>query len=112
VDTFETFAPVAPFRIKCFGIAPDESSRAYVSERVGGKLGKFAVHLQGLEIRMKRQGWAGDEPQVSCALAATLEGGARVAVERSAREPREAFDHAMGVAERLIRHTLQRLRHR
>jgi hypothetical protein len=32
-------------------------------------------------------------------------------VERSAGGAREAFDHTMGVAERLIRRTLQRLRH-
>jgi ribosome-associated translation inhibitor RaiA len=97
--------------LKSFGIAPDDSSQAYVSERVRGKLGKFAFHIQDLEIRMKRQGWIGNEPRVSCALSATLDGGGRVAVERCAPEARAAFDHTMGVAERLIRRTLQRLRH-
>ncbi len=101
----------APFRIKSFGIAPDESSQAYVSARVEGKLGKFAFHIQGLEIRMKRQGWTGNDPRVCCVLSVTLDGGDRVAVERSAPEARAAFDHTMGVAERLIRRRLQRLRH-
>ena len=97
--------------IRAFGIAPDPSSQAYLSERVGGKLGKFAQHIQALEIRMKRMGGTGDGPLVSCALSVTLDRGVRLAVERTALAAREAFDHAMGVAERLIRRTLQHQRH-
>jgi len=100
-----------PLPIRAFGIAPDPSSQAYLSERVGGKLGKFALHIQGLEIRMKRTGQAGEDPLISCALSVTLDGGVRLAVERTALAAREAFDHAMGVAERLIRRTLQHQRH-
>jgi ribosome-associated translation inhibitor RaiA len=103
--------PEPTLRIKSFGIAPDPSSQGYVHQQVGGKLGKFGFHIRSLEIRMKRNGWAGNDPRVSCALSVTLDGGTQVAVERSAREPREAFDHTMGVAERLIRRMLQRLRH-
>jgi hypothetical protein len=98
-------------RLKASGIAGDPGSQAYMSERVGGKLGKFAFHIRGLEIRMQQAGWVGNERQVACTVSATLDGGARVAVERRSREPREAFDHTMGVAERMIRRTLQRLRH-
>jgi hypothetical protein len=102
----------AKLRIKAFGIAPDASSQSYLQQRVGGKLGKFASQIRGLEIHMKRMGWSGNDPRVSCALSLTLDGGGTLAVERSALGAREAFDHAMGVAERLVRHTLQRLRHR
>jgi hypothetical protein len=98
-------------RLKASGIAGDPGSQAYMTERVGGKLGKFAFHIRGLEIRMHQAGWVGNERQVACTVSATLDGGARVAVERRSREPREAFDHTMGVAERMIRRTLQRLRH-
>ncbi len=99
-------------RIKAIGIAPDRSSQAYVTERTQGKLGKFAQHIEQLEIRMKRLGWVGNEPRVSCVLSLTLDGGGQLAVERSASGARAAFDHAMGVAERMLRRTLQRLRHR
>ena len=101
----------APIRIKSFGIAPDPSSQAYVSERVLGKLGKFAEHIKGLEIRLKPLGWIGGRPQVSCALSVNLDGGEHLDIERSALGTRAAFDHAMGVAERMVRQTLQRLRH-
>lgn len=104
--------PQIRFPLRAFGIAGDRSSQTYLSERVGTKLGKFASHIHRLEIRMKHTGWIEDEPRVSCSMAAILDGGARVAVERCSRAPREAFDHAMGVAERLIRRTLQRERHR
>jgi ribosome-associated translation inhibitor RaiA len=102
---------MAGLRIKSFGIARDEASQAYVQERIGGKLGKFALHIRGLEVRLKRMGWMGERPLVSCALSVTLDGGTQVAVERSAGDPREAFDHVMGVAERLLRRMLQKLRH-
>jgi len=102
---------MAGLRIKSFGIARDEASQAYVQERIGGKLGKFAFHIRGLEVRLKRMGWVGDQPRVTCALCVTLDGGTRVAVERSAGGAREAFDHTMGVAERELRRMLQRLRH-
>ena len=101
----------ARLRLKSFGIAADDSSRAYLHQRVEGKLGKFAVHIQALEIRMKRMGWVGNWPRISCALSATLDGGGRVTVERFATEARAAFDHTMGVAEQVIRRTLQHLRH-
>jgi hypothetical protein len=110
MDMTETLPPRL-LQLKSFGIATDASSQAYVFSKVGDKLGKFAFHIRGLEIRMKRAGWVGNEPQVSCSLSATLDGGARVAVERSSPGAREAFDHTMGVAERMIRRTLQRLRH-
>ena len=97
--------------IRAFGIAPDPSSQAYLSERVGGKLGKFAEHIKALEIHMKRLGRAGEETLISCALSVTLDGGVQLAVERTALAAREAFDHAMGVAERLVRRTLQHQRH-
>ena len=102
----------AALRITASGIAGDPSSQAYLSARVGGKLGKFARQIENLEIKMKQLSWVGNRPQVSCALCVTLDGGATLAIERSAPGAREAFDHAMGVAERMIRLTLQRLRHR
>jgi len=111
-ETIPAGTKASKLRIKAFGIAPDESSQGYLQQRVGGKLGKFASQIRGLEIHMKRLGWAGKDSRVSCALSVTLDGGGTLAVERSALGAREAFDHAVGVAERLLRQTLQRLRHR
>lgn len=111
-ETKPGLAKAGQLPIKSYGIAPDASSQAYLARRVEGKLGKFAALIQGLEIRMKRQGWAGSAPLVTCAVSVTLDGCGQVAVERSALEAREAFDHTMGVVERLIRRTLQRLRYR
>ena len=101
-----------PFAIESFGIAADETSQAYLAQRVLGKLGKFAEHIKGLEIRLKPLGWIGGKPQVSCVLSVKLDDGGNLAIERSALGPRAAFDHAMGVAERMVRLTLQRMRHR
>ena len=100
-----------PMRIKAFGISPDPFTGAYLQDRVGFKFGKFARYVQGLEIRIRNAVPSRDEPLVSCTLAVALATGGPLLVERYAYDPREAFDHAIGVAERLLRHRLQRLRH-
>ncbi len=110
--TGPSWSSETPIRIRAFGLAPEECGRAYLWERVGFKFGKFAQHIQRLEIRMKDEGPSRDERRISCSLAVILAAGAPLLVERCAGEPREAFDHATGVAERLLRRRLQRLRHR
>jgi len=103
--------PAPPFQVKSFGVASDATTQAYLLRRLLAKLGKFAQHIKNLEIRLRPSGWLGNAPQISCCLAVTLDGGAQLAVERFAFAPREAFDHATGATERLLRRTLQRLRH-
>ena len=96
-----------PIRITAFGLVPAPEAGAYLRERIGFKLGKFARQVLGLEIRLREDGAS----RVSCVLAVALASGEPVQVERWASAPREAFDHALGVAERLLRRQFQRGRH-
>ncbi len=111
VDSKAAKAAKAPFRIKTYGLSSDPTSGAYLNERIGFKLGKFATHVQGLEVRLRNASPAQDPPLVSCLLFVDLDAGEPVVVERFAMAAREAFDHAVGVAERLLRRRFQRLRH-
>jgi hypothetical protein len=110
-DPKPSWSSGTPIRIRAFGLSPDEHARAYLRERVGFKLGKFDRLVQGLEIRLKDEGSSREEPLISCSLAVALAAGGPLLIERYADEPREAFEHAIGVAERLLRRRLQRFRH-
>ena len=101
----------APFRIKTYGLSSDPTSGAYLNERIGFKLGKFATHVQGLEVRLRNASPSQDPPLVSCLLFVEVDAGEPLVVERFAMAAREAFDHAVGVAERMLRRRFQRLRH-
>lgn len=109
-STPKDFKP--PFRVRAFGLPTEAYSLAYVRQRIRFKLGKFARHIQGLEIRIKEERGSTDEPFVACSLSVALDAGGPVVVERFANDVLEAFDHAMGVAGRLVLRTLQRNNHR
>ena len=101
-----------PFQVRAFGIPTEGYSLAYVRQRIRVKLGKFSLHIKDLEIWIKEESGSTDEPVVACSLSVTLDAGGPVVVERFSRNALDAFDHAMGVAGRLVRRILQRTNHR
>lgn len=96
-----------PLRIKTFGISADEPSRIYIRERTGFKLGKFALHIQSLDIRLKDESGPHGEPLVSCSMTVLLDAGGLVVVERADSTSRSAFDFTIEVAERSVRRWLR-----
>lgn len=101
-----------PLRIKLFGLAADESGKDYIRTHLGFKLGKFALTIQGIELRLRDESGPHGAPSVAVSLSITLADGGLVVVERAAAEPQAAFDTAVDVAERAVRRTLQRRRSR
>lgn len=99
-----------PLRIKTFGISADEPSRIYIRERTGFKLGKFALHIQSVDIRLKDESGLHGEPLITCTMTVPLDAGGLVIVERASAEARSAFDSTVEVAERSVRRWLQRQR--
>ena len=95
-----------PLRIKTFGISADEPSRIYIRERTGFKLGKFALHTQSVDIRLKDESGPHGEPLMTCSMTVLLDAGGFVVVERSASVARSAFDLTIEVAERSVRRWL------
>lgn len=101
----------ARIRIKAEGLSRDPDSRMYVRRHVGSKLGKFAACIQDLAIRLRDESGPHGTPQFACTVAVSLDDGGPIIAERSAPDPRSAFDHALGVMERAVRRVLQRRRH-
>jgi ribosome-associated translation inhibitor RaiA len=99
-----------PLTIKAFGHFEDGLSKSYASQRTGFKLGKFALHIQGIEIRLKDESGPHGDPLCSCGIGITLEQEGEVVVERRQETAQAAFDLAINVAERTIRRILQRRR--
>ena len=99
-----------PLRIKVFGLSTDEHARGYICQHAGFKLGKFALHIKALDVRLKDESGPHGEPLATCTLSVDLDAGGFVVVVQSAHEPHAAFDLAIEVAERSVRRTLQRMR--
>ncbi len=100
-----------PLRIKVFGVQMGGPSKEYMRQHAGFKLGKFALHIQAVDIRMRDESGPHGEPTVVCAMTILLDVGV-VAIEKSGPEARAAFNHAIDMAERSVRKTRQRLRTR
>ena len=92
--------------------AMDNQFHAYIRDRAHSKLGKYAKQIQSLKIGLKGTTTDRGEAWVACRITIDLRPGGPLVVERSAFRPGEAFDHSIGVAERMVRRILQKLRHR
>lgn len=91
---------------------PADGLKDYMVARARLKLGKFGPFIQSLRIRLKGPAVEGREDWTACAITVGLGEGEPMLFERSAPLAQEAFDHSLGVAERWLRRTLQKRRHR
>ena len=99
-----------PLRIKVFGLDLKAATKNYLREHAGLKLGKFALHIQSLTVRLKDESGPHGEPLVACSIMIALEDGGMVVVERSAQDSGAAFNSALDVAERSVRSVIRRSR--
>lgn len=99
-----------PLKITSIGLHAEDSFKEYIHKHTGFKLGKFALRIQGIEIRLKDEGGPGSTSPYSCTLIVAMEQEADVAVGRCGDTLQAAFDRAIQVAERTIRRLLQRRR--
>jgi hypothetical protein len=97
--------------IKTSGLSADAATQAYLKERISFKFGKFARHVKDMVIRLKPEIGPNGEPLVGCSLSIVLDCGGSLIVKRNATRAREAFDHAVGVAERSLRNKIQKQSH-
>lgn len=99
-----------PLRTRVLGLRCSERVLAYIRRHAGFKLGKFALVIQELEIRLKDENGPFGPPVVRCRLAVKLEQGGVVLVEKDAPTVLAAFDAALDATEVAVRRTLQRNR--
>lgn len=105
-----TRTPETPLRIKAFGLNVSAFEEAYIHRHAGLRLGKFALHIQGLEIRLRDESGPHGAPKATCILTVVLDSGGVVVLSRAASRVWEAFDRALSGAARSVRKHLLRSR--
>ena len=105
-----TTAALVPANIRADGVELQPGDRAYVRDRLGRKLGKFAAAMERVSVRFQDvNGPRGGVDQI-CRIKVVLTGLPSVVVESQAASARPAFDVALGSAERAVRRGVQRRR--
>ncbi|MFN7958897.1 MAG: HPF/RaiA family ribosome-associated protein [Holophagaceae bacterium] len=97
-----------PLWIRTFGLAGIADARPYVRRHAGFKLGKFAYHIEAMQVRMKNESGPKGVPLAVCTITVMLGQADMVVVEKAAPNPLAAFDLALDSAERSVCRALQK----
>ena len=103
-----TPAGETPLLLRHHGARVDEGTREWMQERLGRQLGKFALHIESIEVRISDVNGPKGGVDMACQISVILSGLPRVVLEEQGTTAREAFDLAAGVAERAVRRRLGR----
>ncbi len=101
-----------PLWIRTFGLSGIPDARSYIRRHAGFKLGKFAFHIEALQVRLKNESGPKGAPLSVCTVTVKLGQAGVVVVEQASSSPMAAFDLAIDSAERSVRRTLQKQRPR
>lgn len=100
-----------PLRIRTPGSNVDDALRDYMRSRAGFKLGKFALSIVRLSVRVEDVAGPSGAPIYDCRFVVVLPGRQIVVAARDSTV-RAAFDAAVAATERAVRRCLQRGRAR
>jgi hypothetical protein len=103
-------APLGPAHIRVEGIALETDDRAYIRQKLGMKLGKFATSIQRISVRVRDVNGPRGGVDRSCRIKVVLIGLPSLVVERQQASLRAALDGAVTGAERAVRRSVQRRR--
>lgn len=107
-----TWAAKTPLALRTSGLDIDEDLRDYVLERLGLRLGKFALRVERLTVRFEDVNGPRGGRDVRCAIKVVMSGLPSIVVSELAGSAVEAFDRADGRVERAVRRAVQRGRER
>lgn len=99
-----------PLSIRTRDLELDEGERAHLRERLGFKLGKFALRIRRIVVRVVKESGPTGAPQVACRIDVALDPVRDVFVEQRHETIRGALDLAVDRTERAVRRTLERER--
>lgn len=88
--------------------AVDEALQAWVHERLGRQLGKYATQIERVEVRFGDENGPKGGIDRACMVHVIVSSLPPIVVEMRAGEDREAFDLAAGRAERALRRSMQK----
>lgn len=104
-----TSAPETPLSVRAKDVEVDAALRAYVAQRAGFKLGKFANAIERITVRFEDlNGPKKGAPADRCAIKVVISRHESVLVEVVEHDPRVAFDTAIDSTERAVRRALEK----
>ena len=101
-----------PLQIRTRGTDVDDTLRDYMRRRAGFKLGKFALNIVQLTVRIEDVAGPNGAPMYDCCFVVLLLRRRKVVVAAGDATVRAAFDAAVEATERAVRRRLQRGRER
>ncbi len=104
----KTDAAHTPLELRSGGKDIDEGLRAWIYERSGRQLGKFAPQIERVLVRFGDVNGPRGGVDTCCMIQVTVSALPSVVVEECRATPREAFDLAVARAERALRRHLQK----
>jgi CBS domain-containing protein/ribosome-associated translation inhibitor RaiA len=105
-----TAAPQVPANIRVSGVELDDDDRAYIRQRLGTKLGKFATSIERVTVRVRDVN--GDRGGVDklCNIKVVLSGLPSVVFESQSASLQVAVNAALAGVERAVRRSVDRRR--
>jgi hypothetical protein len=107
-----TAPPATPANIRVDGVRLDEQDRAYIRQRLGEKLGKYADAIERVTVRVSDVNGPRGGVDILCRIKVVLSGLPSVVVEHQAALLKPALTRSLAGVERAVRRTLQRRRTR
>ena len=124
-ETFATTVPKAvkraigrstttetPLHIRARGVDIDAATREAMQRHAGFKLGKYALAITRITVRLEDIAGPKGAPTVACKFKVALPASREVVVTATDASPREAFDTALAATERAVRRLVDRDRPR
>lgn len=105
-----TDAPETPVNIRVTGVTLGEDERAYIRQRLGEKLGKYAESIERVSVRMEDVNGPRGGVDQACRIKVVLSGLPSVVFERQAASLKPAVTGALTGVERAVRRAVERRR--
>lgn len=103
-------APLVAANIRTFGVELEPKDRETIRERLGMKLGKFALNIERISVRISDVNGPEGGIDTECRIKVVLSGFPSVVVSERAESVEAAVNRALDDAQRHVRRTLQRRR--
>jgi len=97
-----------PLSVRLLGVKLDPPLEEYLRQRLGFKLGKFALKTRRVSVRLVDESGPKGAPTFICRIKVVLDPTTDVIVENEHSDLRTAIDGAVDRSERSVRRTLQR----
>jgi CBS domain-containing protein len=105
-----TEAPQVPANIRVAGVELVDDDRAYIRQRLGLKLGKFATSIERVTVRVEDVNGPRGGIDQRCRIKVVLSRLPSVVVEHRAASLRDAINGALSGSERAVRRAVRRRR--